>query len=48
MKRRREGAGKRCSDGEPEKVEERGRAFSRALGGTDGEREPWREGAGRR
>lgn len=38
MKRRREGAGKRCGDGEPEKVEERGRAFSRDLGGTDGER----------
>lgn len=44
MKRGREGAGKGCSDREPEKVEEEGRALGRDLSGTDGEREP--EGGG--
>nr|XP_060485816.1 CUGBP Elav-like family member 5 isoform X2 [Panthera onca] len=44
MKGGRDGGGKGRSDGEPEKVEEGGRALGRDLGGTDGEREP--EGGG--
>lgn len=47
MKRRKEGAGNRCSDGEPEKVGERERAFSRDLGGTDGD-SALERGVGRR
>ncbi|XP_078217620.1 CUGBP Elav-like family member 5 isoform X6 [Callithrix jacchus] len=37
--RGREGSGKGRGNGEPEKVEEGGRALGRDLGGTDGERE---------